>query len=171
MSDVRGTTCPWGSTRHSWRRTHRHDIRIMDLYFYALFRFATVLLSSKALLRGCLRNGYVPYYHCQGYATAEKNYEYLDREPTKFHRVFCSQRPYVLAIGISILFGYHRGRRSSGTQPRRRPQKPGICNEMSHQSRMPNSNSVRHPLGDSRDEASSCRSFNLRSAYVTLSCL
>lgn len=40
------------------------------------------------------------YYRCQGYATAETNHEYLDRESTKFHRVFFNQRPYALGIGI-----------------------------------------------------------------------
>ena len=72
------------------------------------------------------------YYHCQGYATAETNPEYLNREPTKFHWVFCNQWLYALGTGIWILFGYHRGYWSSGTQPRRQPQNPGICNEMSH---------------------------------------
>jgi hypothetical protein len=112
------------------------------------------------------------YYHCQGYATAETNYEYLDRDPTKFHRVFCNQRPYVLGIGIWILFWYHRGCRSSGTQPHRRPQKPGICNQMSHQSRM-------HASSTNEWNSYVCwlhwrvlmSEFQFASASVTLSCI
>ena len=95
------------------------------------YSFEYILQSGEIAIIGLIKSNLVlhTYYHC--HRMAETNHEYLNREPIKFHQVFCNQQPYVLDIRLWILFWYCRGCRSSGTQPRHWPQNPGIYNKMS----------------------------------------
>ena len=111
------------------------------------------------------------YTHCQRYATPEANREYLNREPTKLHWVFCNQQPYILGIGIWILFGYHTSRWSSGTQPCRQRQKPGICNETSHHVTSAGFKFRSASTWQQPERSVSHVGVSITSASVTLSCL